>query len=157
MGASIFSLFFFLSLYLQQVNGYSPLRAGLAFLPIGLATLGAALLAARFVARLGVRRQLVFGLCWRPGLAWMAQLAPGDGFWPSLFWPELLAGTGFGLSFVPMTLARHDRDPAAPGWPRIRLAQHHPPVGRRHRAGGAAAIAATVHPHSQPRTRWPPP
>ena len=44
----------FLSLYLQQINGYTPLRAGLAFLPMALATLGAALLAARFVARLGV-------------------------------------------------------------------------------------------------------
>ena len=37
IGASIFSLFFFLSLYLQQINGYTPLRAGLAFLPVGLA------------------------------------------------------------------------------------------------------------------------
>jgi len=105
IGGSIFSLFFFLSLYLQQVNGYTPLRAGLAFLPLGLSILGAALLAASLVARLGVRRQLVIGLLMvAGGLAWMAQLAPGDNYWSTVLLPELLCGTGFGLSLLPMTL-----------------------------------------------------
>ncbi len=105
IGASIFSLFFFLSLYLQQVNGYTPLRAGLAFLPVGLAILGAALVAARMVARIGARRQLIAGLLLAAaGLAWMTQLAPGDGYWSAVFMPGLLVGAGFGLSFVPMTM-----------------------------------------------------
>jgi EmrB/QacA subfamily drug resistance transporter len=104
-GTSIFTLFFFLSLYLQQVNGYTPLRAGLAFLPVGLAILSAALPAARLVARIGARWQLVTGLLLAAaGLAWMTRLAPGDGYWPGVFLPGLLAGAGFGLSFAPMTI-----------------------------------------------------
>ena len=67
-------MFFFLSLYLQQVNGYSPLRAGLAFLPAGLATMAGALSASRLVARIGARRQLVIGLLVAAaGLAWMSR------------------------------------------------------------------------------------
>jgi EmrB/QacA subfamily drug resistance transporter len=105
VGASIFTLFFFLSLYLQQINGYRPLRAGLAFLPVGLAILSTALLAARIMARIGARRQLVTGLLLAAaGLAWMTRLAPGDGYWPGVFLPALLAGAGFGLSFAPMTI-----------------------------------------------------
>jgi len=77
-----------LSLYLQQINGYTPLRAGLAFLPVGLAILSTALLAARIVARIGARRQLVIGLLLAAaGLAWMTQLAPGDGYWPACSCP----------------------------------------------------------------------
>ena len=71
------SVFFFLSLYLQQVSHYTPLLAGLAFLPLGLSILTTALLAARLVARLGARRQRVIGLLLgAAGLAWMTQLAP---------------------------------------------------------------------------------
>ncbi len=105
VGASLFGVYFFLSLYLQQINGYTPLRAGLAFLPAGLATLAGALTASRLVARVGVRRQLILGLLLAAvGLVGMAQLTPGDAYWTSVFVPELLTGIGLGLSFVPMTL-----------------------------------------------------
>ena len=50
VGAALFGMYFFLSLYLQQVYGYSPLKAGLAFLPAGLATMAAPLAATRLVA-----------------------------------------------------------------------------------------------------------
>ncbi len=83
VGGSLYSVFFFLSLYLQQINHYTPLQAGLAFLPMALATLCAALLASKLVARLGARRQLAIGLVLAAaGLAWMTQLAAGDGYWP---------------------------------------------------------------------------
>jgi EmrB/QacA subfamily drug resistance transporter len=149
VGASIFSSFFFLSLYLQQINGYTPLRAGLAFLPLALASLGAAVLAARLVARLGVRRQLVIGLLLAAtGLAWLARLAPGDPFWSNLFWPEVLAGTGFGLSFVPMTLG------ATTGVPPHEAGLASGLLSTTRQLGGAvglavtAAVAAAVHAHS---------
>jgi EmrB/QacA subfamily drug resistance transporter len=149
MGAALFSSFFFLSLYLQQVNGYSPLRAGLAFLPLALASLCAALSAARFVARLGVRRQLVLGLALAAsGLAWLAQLAPSDGFWPSLFWPELLAGTGFGLSFVPMTLGATAGIPAHQAGLASGLLNTTRQLGGAIGLAATAAVAAAVHPRS---------
>jgi EmrB/QacA subfamily drug resistance transporter len=106
IGAGLFGLFFFLSLFLQQVNGYSPLKAGFAFLPAGLSTMAGAIVGTRIVTRLGTRRQLVIGpLLAAAGLAWLSQLSPGDGYFSHVFAPLTLAGIGFGLSFVPMTIA----------------------------------------------------
>jgi EmrB/QacA subfamily drug resistance transporter len=106
IGAALFSMFFFLSLYLQQVNGYSPLRAGFAFLPAALATLAGALSAPRLVALVGVRRQLIIGpLLAAAGLAWLSQLSAGDSYVGHVFGALVLAGIGVGLSFVPMTIA----------------------------------------------------
>ena len=149
VGGSLYSVFFFLSLYLQQVNHYTPLRAGLAFLPLALSSLFAALFSSRVVARVGVRRQLVFGLTLAAsGLAWMTQLAPGGGYWPSVLLPELLAGVGFGLSFVPMTLA------ATAGVPPHEAGLASGLLNTTRQVGGAiglaatAAAAAAVHAHS---------
>ncbi len=149
IGASIFSLFFFLSLYLQQVNGYTPLRAGLAFLPVGLAILTTALLAARIVARIGARWQLTAGLLLTAtGLAWLTQLTPGDGYWPGVFVPGVLAGAGFGLSFVPMTMA------ATGGVPPQQAGLASGLVSTTRQVGGAiglavtATVAAAVHSQS---------
>jgi EmrB/QacA subfamily drug resistance transporter len=106
IGAALFSMFFFLSLYLQQVNGYSPLKAGFAFLPAALATLAGALFAPRLVARVGVRRQLIIGpLLAATGLAWLGQLSAGDGYAAHVLGALVLTGLGMGLSFVPMTIA----------------------------------------------------
>jgi EmrB/QacA subfamily drug resistance transporter len=106
IGAALFGMFFFLSLYLQQVNGYGPLKAGFAFLPAALSTLAASLTGTRLVARIGVRRQLVLGpLLAVAGLAWMSQLSAGDGYWAHVFGSLVLTGVGMGLSFVPMTIA----------------------------------------------------
>jgi EmrB/QacA subfamily drug resistance transporter len=106
VGAALFGMYFFLSLYLQQVNNYSPLKAGLAFLPAGLATFAGALNASRLVAVLGPRRQLVIGLLIAAsGLAWMSTASAHDGYFAHVFGPVLLVGVGLGLSFVPMTMA----------------------------------------------------
>jgi MFS family permease len=99
-------MYFFLSLYLQEVNGYSPLKGGLAFLPAGLSTMVGALYAARLMARIGPRRQLVIGLLMAAaGLAWMSQASPHDGYLAHILGPVLLMGVGLGLSFVPMTMS----------------------------------------------------
>ncbi len=106
VGAALFGMYFFLSLFLQQINGYSPLKAGLAFLPAGLATMAGALTAARLVARIGPRRQLVTGLLLAAvGLAWMSTAAAHAGYLAHVFGPVVLVGVGLGLSFVPMTMA----------------------------------------------------
>jgi EmrB/QacA subfamily drug resistance transporter len=113
IGAGLFGLYYFLSLYLQQINDYSPLKAGFAFLPAGLTTLIGALIGTRIVARLGARRQLILGPALSAsGLVWLAQLSPGDAYWTHVFGPLVLAGIGFGFSFVPMTIAATAEVPA---------------------------------------------
>jgi EmrB/QacA subfamily drug resistance transporter len=149
LGGALYSLFFFLSLYLQQVNHYTPLRAGLAFLPLALSSLFAALLASKLVARAGVRRQLVFGLSLAAvGVAWLTQLAPGDGYWPSVLLPELLTGTGFGLSFVPITLGGTAGIPAHEAGLASGLLNTTRQVGGAVGLAVTAAVAAAVHVHS---------
>jgi EmrB/QacA subfamily drug resistance transporter len=106
VGAVVFSTYFFVSLYLQQVKHYSPLQAGLAFLPIGLFTLAGALLASRLVRRIGIRRQLVLGPLLGAGATFaMSAITPGSGYATALLIPLLVAGLGIGLTFVPMTMA----------------------------------------------------
>lgn len=106
IGAALYGSLFFLSLYLQQVNGYSALRAGLAFLPSGLGTLTGALIGTRLVKVAGVRRQLILacGLA-AAGMFWLLGLQAGGGYLAHVFGPTLLFGIGFGFCFVPMTMA----------------------------------------------------
>ncbi len=106
MGAAIFGTYFFLSLFLQDVDGYSALRTGMAFLPVGLFTLGGALIGSRLVQYIGPRNQLMLG----PGLGaigllWLSQVQAGGGYFAQVFGPVILIGVGLGMSFVPMTLA----------------------------------------------------
>ena len=106
LGSALFGFFFFLTLYMQQVNGYSALKGGIAFLPAGLATLTGALVGTRLVARLGARRQLVLGpLLAAGGFIWLTVLTPGNGYIAHIFGPLVMTGFGFGLSFVPMTMS----------------------------------------------------
>ncbi len=137
VGAALFGMYFFLSLYLQQVNGYSPLKAGLAFLPAGLATMGGALSAARLVARIGPRRQLVTGLLVAAaGLVWMSTVSAHAGYFAHVFGPVLLVGVGLGLSFVPMTMAATTGVPAHEAGLAAGL------VNTSRQVGGAVGLAA---------------
>jgi EmrB/QacA subfamily drug resistance transporter len=106
VGTGIFGTYFFLSLFLQNVDGYSPLRAGLAFLPVGLLTLIGALIASRIVHIVGARSQLMLGLgLVAGGLLWLSLVQAGDPYLVHVLGPEILIGLGFGLSFIPMTLS----------------------------------------------------
>ncbi len=117
VGAGLFGMYFFISLYLQQVVGFSPLRTGLAILPAGTMTLAGALAAPRLVAKIGPRRQLVLGPALSAaGLLWMSLLSFGDGYWTHMFVPLALFGLGIGTTFVPMTLtATADVPPSEAG------------------------------------------
>ena len=106
LGAATFAMWFFLSLYLQQVRGYSPLRAGLAFLPMTLSIVAGSTLASRVVTRVGAKPLLVAGMSLQAvGLLLFTHLSPGGSYLGDVLVPSLLAAVGIGLAFVPVTIA----------------------------------------------------
>jgi EmrB/QacA subfamily drug resistance transporter len=114
IGAALFGMYFFVSLYLQQLVGYSPLRTGLAILPAGVMTLAGALGAPRLVAIIGAKRQLIVGpAIAAAGLIWMSSLSFGDSYWAHMFGPLAIFGLGIGTTFVPMTLTATNGVPPA--------------------------------------------
>ncbi len=105
IGASLFSMFFFVSLYMQQVLGYEPLKAGLAYLPLALAIMASAGMASQLTTRVGFKPVLAVGLVFvAAGLIWFAQVSPGGTYVGDVLFPSLLAAIGLGLSFVPVTI-----------------------------------------------------
>jgi predicted MFS family arabinose efflux permease len=105
LGASIFSMFYFLSLYMQQVLGYSALRTGVGYLSIAGAIIVAAGAAQSLVAKIGVRLVMTRGMALAAGgLIYFAQISPHGTYLGTLLPGFLLAGVGLGLSFVPVTI-----------------------------------------------------
>jgi MFS family permease len=107
LGMSLFSMFFFISLYMQQVMGYEPLKAGLAYLPLAGTIIVSAGAASVLVTRIGFKPTLIAGmLLIAGGLVWFAQVsAPGGTYVGDILFPSLLAAVGLGLAFVPTTIA----------------------------------------------------
>jgi MFS family permease len=107
IGMSLFSMFFFISLYMQQVLHYSALRAGLSYLPLAVAIILSAGAASVGVTRFGFKPILFVGLLFvAGGLYWFSRV-PGTGgtFAANVLGPSILAAIGLGLSFVPVTIA----------------------------------------------------
>jgi EmrB/QacA subfamily drug resistance transporter len=105
LGGATFGMWFFLSLYLQQVRGYSPLRAGLAFLPMTLCIVVGSTLASRAVARVGTKYLLIAGMVAEAlGLLLFTRLSVGGSYLGEVLVPSLLTAIGIGLSFVPATI-----------------------------------------------------
>lgn len=103
-GAAMTGLFFFLSLYMQQVLGYGALTAGLTQLPLVAALIGAASVTPFIVARLGTKPVLVAGLAlFAAGLAAFGRVAVDGSFLTDILGPSLLVGGGLGLAFVTLT------------------------------------------------------
>jgi EmrB/QacA subfamily drug resistance transporter len=105
LAAAMFGQFFFLTLFVQDVLGYSPLRAGLAFLPITGAIVLTSQFAARSLPRIGPKRLMAVGaLLAAAGLAWLTQVSITSGYVDGILGPMLLFGLGMGLLFVPLTI-----------------------------------------------------
>ena len=112
--SGVFSMWFFLTLYLQQVLGYSALRAGLAFLPMTLSVALAASFAPRLVARFGVRAVLTTGMLSSAlGLGLLTGVAPGGSYLETVLPGGMLGAGGLGLALVPATIAAMQGIPAA--------------------------------------------
>jgi EmrB/QacA subfamily drug resistance transporter len=107
IGMSLFSMFFFISLYLQDVMGYTPIKTGIAYLPLAVGIILSAGLASQLVTRLGFKIPLTIGMILIAGaLFWFAQVpAPHGAYLSDILGPSLLAAVGLGLAFVPVTIA----------------------------------------------------
>ena len=106
MGTAMFSMFLMLTLYMQQVLGYSPMRTGVAYLAVaGTAILWSAV-AAQLVTRVGVKPVLVVGMAaLTGGLVYFTQVSVDGSYLGDLLPGFLLVGLGIGFSFVPISIA----------------------------------------------------
>jgi predicted MFS family arabinose efflux permease len=105
IGMSLFAMFFFISLYLQQVLHYSALKTGFAYLPLALFIIFSAGAASQLVTKVGFKPTLIVGLLFvAAGLFWFAQVSPGGSYLGDVLFPSLLAAIGLGLAFVPVTI-----------------------------------------------------
>jgi EmrB/QacA subfamily drug resistance transporter len=104
--AGMFGMFYFLTQFLQRVMGFSPLRAGIAFLPMTVALFAISRAAPRVMPRLGVKPMMIVGMLPTiAAMAWLSRVSSDTGYWAGVFGPMLLLGLGMGLVFVPLTTA----------------------------------------------------
>ena len=105
LGSIMFGIFFFLSQYAQDVLGYSPLRAGFAFLPMPLSIILGTQISSRVVGRFGVRTMLVVGSAiGGVGLFWLAHLGVHSDYLTHLCLPGIVTAYGMGTTLVPVTM-----------------------------------------------------
>ena len=103
LGACFFSMWYFLTLYLQDVHGYGPLKAGLLFLPMGLAIVAGAQASIRLIERFGPQRVLMAGLLLVVGgFLWLAHITASSTYLAGVFPGALCTSFGVGLSFTPL-------------------------------------------------------
>jgi len=103
--AGMFGMFFFLTQFVQDILGFSPLAAGFAFLPMTLTVFGVSRAAPRLLPRFGPTRLMLAGML--PvigGMAWLAQVSGQTTYLGGVLGPMLLIGTGMGIVFVPLTM-----------------------------------------------------
>jgi MFS transporter len=99
-------MFFFISLYMQQVLGYSAIKAGLSYLPLALTIILTAGVASQLVTKVGFKPVLAAGMLFiAAGLVWFGQVSVGGGYVSDILGPSLLAAIGLGLAFVTSTIA----------------------------------------------------
>jgi EmrB/QacA subfamily drug resistance transporter len=106
LGTALFSMFLMLTLYMQNVLGYSPLQAGVAYLAVAGGAIVWSALAAQLVTRLGVKPVLVAGMAsLTAGLVYFTQIDVHGSYLGDLLPGFLLVGIGIGFAFVPISIA----------------------------------------------------
>ena len=104
--AGMFGMFFFLTQFVQDILRFSPLRAGVSFLPMTAVLLGVSQLSSRLVSRFRPWTLMVAGML--PvvaGMTWLSRISPGTGYLAGILGPMVLIGAGMGVVFVPLTMA----------------------------------------------------
>ncbi|MEU6295228.1 MFS transporter [Streptomyces erythrochromogenes] len=105
LACAIFGMFFFLTLFVQNVLGFSPIQAGLAFLPVSAVIAVGAGLTAKLLPKFGPKPFMVCGaLSSAVGLAWLTQIDVHSTYVGSILGPMLFFALGMGLQFVSLTL-----------------------------------------------------
>jgi EmrB/QacA subfamily drug resistance transporter len=103
---ALFSMFFFLSLYMQEVLGFDALKTGVAYLPLAGGIIVSAGVASNLVTRLGVRPVLIVGLLLVAiALLWFSQISVGGSYVGDVLFPSIVAAFGLGFAFVSMMTA----------------------------------------------------
>jgi EmrB/QacA subfamily drug resistance transporter len=106
LGTMVFGMFFLLSLYMQQVLGFSALKTGVGYLAVALTAVVASGVAQALVTRVGVKPILAIGMgLLGGGLAYFTQVSPNGSYLGDLLPGFLLIGVGLGFSFVPVSIA----------------------------------------------------
>jgi EmrB/QacA subfamily drug resistance transporter len=105
VATGLFGLFFFLTLFIQNVLGYSAIRSGVAYLPFAVGVVAASALASPLVARIGPRPLILTGAAMiAGGMFWFSRLTEHAGYFEHLLGPQLVSSFGLGLVFVPLSL-----------------------------------------------------
>jgi EmrB/QacA subfamily drug resistance transporter len=152
VGAVFFSMWYFLSLYLQDVLRYGPLRAGLAFLPMGIAIIIGAQATSRAMPRTGIRPLLFAGTALvSGGFFWLSQIGPGSHYWGAVFGPGVIISFALGVLFPPLASA------ATMGVERSEAGLTSGLLNTSRQVGGSLGLAilatlATTHTHALERT-----
>jgi len=106
LGTATFSLFLMLTLYMQQVLGYGPMKTGVAYLPVAGGAIFTSAIAAQLVTRIGVKPVLLIGMVSLTlGLAYFTQVSAGGSYVGDLLPGFILVAVGLGFSFVPISIA----------------------------------------------------
>jgi EmrB/QacA subfamily drug resistance transporter len=105
VGASTFAMWFFLSLYLQDVLHYSPIKTGFVFLPMTTAIVLGSMIASRITMRVGPKRLLVVGMtALAIGIAWLSDIGVHSDYIGELLFPGVLASFAMPFAFIPGTI-----------------------------------------------------
>src|SRR2546430_2481322 len=106
LGTATFSLFLMLTLYMQQVLGYSPMKTGVGYLAVAGTAIFTSAVAAQLVTRIGVKPVLAIGMTsLTGGLLYFTQVSVGGSYLGDLLPGFLLIAVGLGFSFVPISIA----------------------------------------------------
>jgi len=135
-GGAMFSMWFFVSLYLQDVLHFSPLLTGVGFLPQTAAIAIGAQISSQLVLRFGPRLPLLIGVIMSAsGLEWLSRAGPTGSYWSSVFGGADLATFGMGLAITPLAFAAT--------------------TGVAPTEAGLASVSSTPAVRSGRRSRWP--
>jgi EmrB/QacA subfamily drug resistance transporter len=106
MTAGLFSVFFFTTLYLQEVLHYTPIKTGISFLVVPVAIAISATNVPRLVKKLGYKPILMVApLVVSSGLFWMSHIPVNGTFWGNVAPGMILLGLGMGATFISVTIA----------------------------------------------------